>query len=434
MSEEQKNAQQLLDFIYDSPSSYHVTFNASNVLRQAGFEKLELSEKWHLKKGGKYFTTRNDSSLFAFIVGTGEPEEEGVRFICAHSDSPCFKIKPSPEMDVEDYYLKLNTEVYGGPILMSWLDRPLSLAGRVSLKGEDVLHPQSRLVNFNRPLLIIPNLAIHLNRSVNEGVELNRQKDMLPLAGILTEKLEKDGFLIRLLAQELGVEAAQIVDFDLTVSEHAPGCLMGIHQEFISSSRLDDLAMVHAGLQALTTATPGKATQMLCIFDNEEVGSQTKQGAGSPLLRNLFERILHHLHKDAEEIQRTIYRSFMISADMAHSIHPNQVDKHDPVLHPVINKGPVIKIHANQKYTTDGDSGAVFESLCQMARVPYQKFVNRSDLVGGSTLGNVSTGQLDVRAVDVGNPMLAMHSARELAGVTDHSYIIRVFETFFNAD
>jgi aspartyl aminopeptidase len=433
MHRELKLAQQLIDFIYDSPSAFHVVDNASLILEKAGFEKLELPLKWDLKKGGKYFTTRNDSSLFAFIIGTGEPEEEGVRMISAHSDSPCFKIKPLPEMMVNDYYLKLNTEVYGGPILMSWLDRPLSLAGRVSLKSKDVLNPESRLINFNRPLLIIPNLAIHLNRSVNDGVELNKQKDMLPLAGILTEKLEKEGFLIRLIADELGVETSQILDFDLTVNEHAPGCIMGVHNEFISSPKLDDLAMVHAGLEALTASAPGKATQMLCIFDNEEVGSLTKQGAGSPILRNLFERIMHHFQKDTEEIQRSLYRSFMISADMAHSVHPNQVDKHDPVLHPVINRGPVIKIHANQKYTTDGDSGSVFESLCQQAEVPYQKFVNRSDLTGGSTLGNVSTGQLDVRAVDVGNPMLSMHSVRELGGVKDHLYIIKAFEAFYNA-
>lgn len=424
-------AQQLIDFIYDSPSPFHVVENASMMLEEAGHEKLELTDKWELKKGGKYYTTRNDSALFAFVIGSGEPELEGVRMICAHSDSPGFKVKPAPEMLVEDYYLKLNTEVYGGPILMSWLDRPLSLAGRVTIKGSGVLHPGHRLVNFNRPLLIIPNLAIHLNRSVNEGVELNKQKDMLPLAGILNDKLEKDDFLIRLLSEETGVEASQILDFDLTVNEHARGCIMGVHNEFISSPKLDDLAMVHAGLKALTASTPGKATQMLCIFDNEEVGSVTKQGAGSPLLRNLFERILHHLHLDAEEIQRTLYRSFMISADMAHSIHPNQTDKHDPVLHPLINRGPVIKIHANQKYTTDGDSGAVFESLCQSANVPCQKFVNRSDMVGGSTLGNVSTGQLDVRSVDVGNPMLAMHSVRELGGVKDHEYIIRAFEAFY---
>ncbi len=433
MQNELNRAEQLIEFIYDSPSPFHVVENASLMLDEAGYEKLELTDKWQLKKGGKYYTTRNDSALFAFAIGSGEPAREGMRLICAHSDSPGFKIKPAPEMMVEDYYLKLNTEVYGGPILMSWLDRPLSLAGRVIIKSHDMLHPEQRLVNFNRPLLIIPNLAIHLNRSVNEGVELNKQTDMLPLAAILNDKLEKEGFLIRLISEETGVDASQILDFDLTVNEYARGCIMGVHNEFISSGKLDDLAMVHAGLKALTAAPPSAATQMLCIFDNEEVGSVTKQGAGSPLLRNLFERILHHLHQDTEEIQRTLYRSFMVSADMAHSIHPNYTQKHDPVLHPLINRGPVIKIHANQKYTTDGDSGAVFESLCKSANIPCQKFVNRSDMASGSTLGNVSTGQLDVRSVDVGNPMLAMHSARELGGVKDHEYIIRAFEAFYKA-
>ncbi|MDN5291338.1 MAG: aspartyl aminopeptidase [Anaerophaga sp.] len=334
-------------------------------------------------------------------------------------------------MTEDDHYLKLNTEVYGGPILMSWLDRPLSMAGRIAVQGNDPLSPDMRLVNFNRPMVIIPNLAIHLNRSVNEGVELNKQKDMLPLLGILNEGDQKKGFLKELLAREAGVDSSRILDFDITLSEHSRGCIMGPNNEFISSTRLDDLAMVHAGVKAIAKASPSSTTQMLCIFDNEEVGSQTKQGAGSPVFKNIFYRILKQSGNDEESIQRAIYRSFMISADMAHSVHPNHPEKHDPVLHPLINQGPVIKIHANQKYTTDGDSGAVFESLCQLAGVPCQRFVNRSDMAGGSTLGNVSTSQLDIRSVDVGNPMLAMHSVRELAGVKDHEYMIRVFDKFF---
>lgn len=432
MHHELKFAQELVDFIYESPSPFHVVENISIALDQAGFQYLDLKDCWTIKKGGRYYTTRNDSSLFAFIIGTGEPETEGFKIISAHSDSPGFKIKPSPEMVVENHFIKLNTEVYGGPILMSWLDRPLSIAGRVSLKSNNPLWPENRLVDFKRPVLIIPSLAIHMNRSVNEGVELNKQKDMLPLIGMTLEGQKKERFFQHLVADELGINVDDIIDFDLTLSEFQSGCIMGAHNEFISSPKLDNLAMTHAGLKAILNAPVSKSTQMLCIFDNEEVGSVTKQGAGSPVFRNLFERILIHLGKSGESYYRTIYQSFMISADMAHSIHPNQIDKHDPVLHPVINGGPVIKIHANQKYTTDGDSGAVFETICQKAGVPYQKFVNRSDLAGGSTLGNISTSQLEIRSVDVGNPMLGMHSVRELGGVKDHEYMIKAFETFYN--
>ncbi|WP_462318880.1 M18 family aminopeptidase [Marinilabilia sp.] len=434
MEKDLKLATELIDFIHTGASPFHVVENISRILDQAGFQKIKLTERWNLEKGKKYYTTRNDSSVFAFITGTQSPAKTGVKMVCAHSDSPSFKIKPDPEISVEDYFLKFNTEVYGGPILMSWLDRPLSMAGRISLNTGDPLNPENRLVNFNRPMLVIPNLAIHLNREVNDGVALNKQKDMLPLSGILGEGSSGKGFFKELLAREAGVEADKIIDFDITLNEQTRGCILGAHQEFISSPKLDDLAMVHAGLNALVNAKPSESTKMLCIFDNEEVGSQTKQGAGSPVFKNIFYRILKQLGADDEEIQQTIYKSFMISADMAHSIHPNKVDKHDPVLHPLINKGPVIKIHANQKYTTDGESGTVFELLCQSAGVPYQKFVNRSDMAGGSTLGNVSTTQLDIRSVDIGNPMLAMHSVRELGGVKDHEYIIRVFDKFFELE
>ncbi|MGQ1889730.1 M18 family aminopeptidase [Thermophagus sp. OGC60D27] len=434
MKQYEKLATELIDFIHESPSPFHVVENACRLLEKAGFQKLELHDTWALKKGQKYYTTRNGSALFAFIIGSEPAHKEGIRMICAHSDSPSFKIKPSPEIIGDDYYISINTEVYGGPILMSWLDRPLSMAGRIVIKGEELLKPEIRLVNFNRPMLIIPSLAIHLNRQVNEGVKFNQQKDMLPLIGILNEDTSPKGVLKELLAREAGIDAERILDFDLTLNEYQRGCIMGADNAFISSPRLDDLAMVHAGLKAITKASPDEATFMLSIFDNEEVGSQTKQGAGSPLFKNIFYRILKQLGNDEEAIQQAIYRSFMISADMAHSVHPNLPEKHDPVLHPLINKGPVIKIHANQKYTTDGDSGAVFESLCQLAGVPCQRFVNRSDMVGGSTLGNILTSQLDIRSVDVGNPMLSMHSVRELAGVKDHYYMIRVFEKFFGSN
>ncbi len=432
MTPEIIHATELIDFIYNSPSPYHVVSNISNTLLTNGFEELKLTDKWKIEKGKKYFTTKNGSAIFAFTTGNNDLPSSGIKMISAHSDSPGFKIKPNPEILVEKKLLKLNTEVYGGPILMSWLDRPLSIAGRVSLKSKNPLFPDHKYIDFKKPILIIPNLAIHLNRSVNDGVALNRQKDMLPLMGVINDTFEKENYLLKLLADQLGVNTEDIIDFDLTLYEYEKGCIMGINDEFISSPKLDDLAMVHAGLKALINATNNTNTQMLCIFDNEEVGSQTKQGAGSPVLSNILKRINFGLGYDEDDLYRMIYNSFMISADMAHSIHPNQTEKHDPVLHPVMNGGPVIKIHANQKYTTDGDSGAVFETICKKADVPYQKFVNRSDMEGGSTLGNVSLSQIDLRSVDIGNPMLAMHSVRELAGVKDHLYITRAFETFYD--
>ena len=431
MTKDIQLAEELINFIFNSPTAFHVVENVAKELENKGYVKLDLTEEWKIEKGGKYYTIKNGSAIFAFDTGKIPMDENGIKMICAHSDSPGFKIKPDPEMIVDGKLMKLNTEVYGGPILMSWLDRPLSIAGRVILKSDGPLTPSHKLVNFRKPLVYIPNLAIHLNRSVNDGVELNKQKDMLPLVSTVNDAMEKDGWLLKLVAKELQVKPDEILDFDLFLYEFEKGTIVGEKNEFISSPKLDDLAMVHAGLKALLDTNESPSPRMLAIFDNEEVGSGTKQGAGSPVLRNIIDRIAEKLEMTTEQKQRTLYNSFMISADMAHSIHPNQVEKHDPVLHPVLNGGPVIKIHANQKYTTDGDSGAVFETLCKMADVPCQKFVNRSDMVGGSTLGNILTGQMDIRSVDVGNPMLSMHSVREFGGVKDHYYMTEVFKTFY---
>jgi len=432
MTKEIQLAEELINFIFNSPTAFHVVENVARELENKGFRKLELTDVWQIEKGGKYYTTKNGSAIFAFDTGEKPLDENGFKMICAHSDSPGFKIKPDPEMIVDGKLMKLNTEVYGGPILMSWLDRPLAIAGRVILKSDDPLNPAHKLVNFRKPLVYIPNLAIHLNRSVNDGIELNKQKDMLPLVSTVNDALEKDGWLQKLVAKELQVEPENILDFDLFLYEFEKGSIVGEKNEFISSPKLDDLAMVHAGLNALLSTEGAGSPRMLAIFDNEEVGSGTKQGAGSPVLINIIDRIAEKLDMSQEQKQRTLYNSFMISADMAHSIHPNQIEKHDPVLHPVLNGGPVIKIHANQKYTTDGDSGAVFSTLCKNAGVPCQKFVNRSDMVGGSTLGNILTGQMDIRSVDVGNPMLSMHSVREFGGVKDHTYMTDVFKYFFS--
>jgi aspartyl aminopeptidase len=408
--------------------------NAKRELAASGFTLLSAGEAWQLEKGGRYMVTQNDSALFAFEIGQGEHAREGFGLVCAHGDSPTFRVKPNPEFPVAGRYLKLNTEVYGGPILYTWFDRPLSLAGRVLVRGDNPLRPETRFVNFDRPLLVIPHIAIHFNRAVNEqGNPLSKQKDMLPVLGMINERFEREGFLARLIAGEIGVPAGEVLDFDLTLYEHARGAIVGLDGEFISSGRLDDLAMVHAGVKALAGAARGaKRTRVLAIFDNEEVGSGTKQGAASPVLRTILERIVFGTGGSPEDLYRAIHHSFMISADMAHALHPNYVEKHDPTNHPVINGGPVIKVNANQKYVTDGDSAAVFETICRLAGVPCQQFVNHSDMAGGSTLGNLLLSQVETRGVDVGNPMWGMHSARETAGVKDHSYMIRAFKTFYD--
>ena len=429
---EKQLAKELIDFIHESPTNFHAVANVKKELTAHGFIQLFSGEAWQLHKGGKYFVTKNHSSLFAFEIGDGDIAN-GLKFICAHSDSPTFRVKPNAEMPVAGKYLKLNTEVYGGPIMYTWFDRPLSMAGRVMLKSSNPLKPATHLVNFDRPMMAIPHLAIHFNRAVNDqGNPLSKQRDMLPVIAMINETFEKDNYLLRLVAKEMNVRPEDILDFDLTLYEYEKGCLFGANEEFISSGKLDDLAMVHAAMKAFVASKPCSKTKVLAVFDNEEVGSGTKQGAGSPILRTVVERIVFGLGGTQEDLYRAIHNSFMISADMAHALHPNYVEKHDPTNHPVINGGPVIKFNANQKYVTDADSAAVFTTICEMAGVPCQKFVNHSDMAGGSTLGNILLSQMEMRGVDIGNPMWAMHSVRETGGVLDHIYVTKAFTTFYN--
>lgn len=432
MKEGLKLAQDLIDFIYNSPSQFHVVENLKDILKGKGFCELDIRERWELEKGKAYFTTKNGSALVAFRVGTGEIEKDGFRLIGAHTDSPGFRVKPNPEMVAEGTYLKLNTEVYGGPILNTWMDRPLSIAGRISIKSKNPLYPEMRLVNIKKPILIIPNLAIHMNRKINEGFEMNRQKDTLPLLGLINEALEKDNYLLKLVSKDMGVDVKDIIDFDLFLYEYEKGSIIGPNDEFISCGKLDDLSMVHAGINALINTKAALSTNVMVCFDNEEVGSDTKQGAASPMLRTVLERISFSLGKDREDFFRALYSSFIISGDNAHAVHPNVPEKADPINRPLINKGPTIKISASQSYTSDSDSSAVYETICKKAGVPVQKFVNRSDERGGSTIGPISSTQLDIRSVDMGNPILAMHSVRELGGVMDQLYAQKSFEEFYS--
>ncbi len=429
---EKKLALELIDFLYDSPSACHGVKATQKILNENGFIEIKESDKWDLKAKGKYYVVKNDSALIAFEIGSGNIEETGLRLIGAHTDVPGFRIKPNPQMISEGKYIKLNTEVYGGPILHTWFDRPLSIAGKVSLRGKSPLKPETRLVNISKPLLIIPSLAIHMNREVNESFKINKQVDTIPLLGLINEKLEKEDYLMNLLADELKVNKEDILNFELGLYEYEKGILIGMNEELISSGRFDDLWMVYAGIRALIDSSENEATKVMICIDNEEIGSLTAEGANSTLLNNILERIAIGLGKNKEEYYRALANSIMISADLAHAVHPNLGSKHDPTNRPVLEGGPVLKIAASGSYSTDSFNGAIFAGVCESAGVPFQKFVNRSDVRGGTTIGPVTAANLTIPVIDMGAPVLGMHSIRELASVKDNYYTIKAFTEFLS--
>ncbi len=428
----------LLNWLNESTCNFLAVRTIEGELIQAGFKELRQEDSWKIEREKKYFIKKNDSAIFAFIIGKGKMDENGCRIISAHSDSPCFKIKPNCEIYGEGGVISLNVEKYGGGILYTWFDRPLSISGRVMVKGEDVLHPQTRLIDFKRSVATIPHLAIHFNREVNEGNKLSVQKDMKPVLGFYSkEKIDefkkRGGLLKIMIGEELGIEPEDILEYELALYPAEKAAFAGSDNEYFQSARIDDLSMAFAGLEALLDSQEDcSATRILAVFDNEETGSSTKQGAAAPVLRDIIERLVRKIEgDDAEKVFRTFANSFMISADDAHAWHPNYNEKYDPTNHPVIGGGPVIKINANCKYMTDAQSAAVFKGLCEVAGVRCQYFVNHADVAGGSTLGNISSSQLDIRGVDMGNAIWAMHSARETAGVTDHVDTVKVFRQFF---
>lgn len=432
MSKEKEFALNLIDFIDNSKSAFHAVKVTKEYLLSKGFTEISLKDNWNLERGKKYFTTKNNSALVAFNLGNKNVSETGFRLVAAHTDSPCFRIKPNPEITMYDSYLKLNTEVYGGAILSTWFDRPLSIAGRVSVKSNNPLEPKEMLLDLEKPVLIIPNLAIHMNREVNNGFSFNPQVHTLPLLATISEKFEKKNYLIKLISENLNIDYKDILDFEIFLYATEKGSLVGLNEEFISSGKIDDLAMVHASMNALVNSTNKDNTNIAIAFDNEEVGSSTKQGAGSPLVKNILNRISLAQNLSEEDFLVALEKSFLISADMAHAKHPNFGEKNDLTNVPIINKGPAIKIASNQAYTTDSTSSAIYKGICEKAKVPVQFFVNRSDLKGGSTIGPISSSQLPIRSVDIGGPMLSMHSIRELCGVKDHYYTYKSFLEFYN--
>lgn len=419
----QQTAKELIQFIEKSPTCFQAVATMKEILEQEGYSELKERDKWNLEKGGHYFVTRNDSALIAFAI----PQEglKGFRIMASHSDSPSFKIKDNPEMAVENKYVKLNVERYGGMLCAPWFDRPLSVAGRVVVKENDTF--VTKLVDVDRDLLMIPNLAIHMSRQANEGYQYSAQKDMLPLYG---EIAAKDTFM-EIIAQAVGVKAEDILGHDLFLYNRQKGCIWGAQEEFLSIGRLDDLQCAFASLKGFLGGEKKEYAAVHCVLDNEEVGSSTKQGAASTFLYDVLVRMVRGLGMDYEDYLRALADSFMISADNGHALHPNYTEKADPVNRPVLNQGIVIKYSGNQKYCTDAVSAAMFKDLCSQAEVPYQTFTNNSDIPGGSTLGNISNTKVALNSVDIGLPQLAMHSPYETVGVKDTYYLVEAAKKLF---
>lgn len=408
-------------------------------LKPKGFKELKQNEKWDIRVGEKYYVVKNGSAVFAFTTGKGLSSfKNGSRLIAAHSDSPCLRIKPNPEIYGDGGVVSLNVEKYGGGILYTWFDRPLSMSGRITVKTSDPFEPREVLFDLKRPVAVIPHLAIHFNRSVNEGNAISVQKDMKPVVGYFSKEeiskaKEGRGIVIETVARACNVDPHDILDYEISLYPVANAVLGGLNGEYIESGRIDDLSMAFGGLEALLSTCDNESDfiRILAIFDNEETGSGTRQGAASPVLRDIMERLCDCLGGNKEDFLIGVANSFMISADDAHAWNPNYNEKYDPTNHPVIGGGPVIKINSNCKYMTDSVGAAIFKSLCLKAGVKYQMFVNHADVAGGSTLGNILTSQLDFKGVDVGNAIWAMHSAMETAGVSDHIDMVKVFDTFW---
>ena len=420
-----EHVQELFDFIQQSPSCFHVIENVKKQLTEQGFEELCENKNWQIKEGGKYFVTRNLSSVIAFKVPT--KDFKSFHIVASHSDSPTFKIKDHPEQMVKGKYVQLNTERYGGMIYSTWFDRPLSIAGRALVKTETGV--ATKLLNIDRDLLVIPNLAVHMDRTVNDGMKYNPQVNLLPLYG---DAASKDTFN-KLVAEACGTAEENIISTDLFLYNRTAPTVWGAHNEYMSCAKLDDLECAFSSLKAFLKGENSQSVSVCAIFDNEEVGSSTKQGANSTFMYDILHRINENLGRTEEQYHTAVASSFMLSADNAHALHPNHPAISDPTNPVYLNEGIVIKHNANQKYTTDAVSSAIFQKMCEEKNVPYQHFVNRSDVAGGSTLGNIANTHVSLNTVDIGMAQLAMHSSYETAGVLDLDYMIAGMEAFYKS-
>ena len=418
----QQKVKDLFEYIEASTSKFHAIKEQKDRFISAGFLPLDESESWKLEYGKSYFVTRNDSTIAAFVLPT--KSMDGISIMASHSDSPSFKIKNNPEMK-EASYVKLNTEKYGGMLMAPWFDRPLSIAGRVIVSTKDGL--ETRLINFDRDLCMLPSLAIHMNRSANDGNKYNPQKDMLPLIS-----MSEDFDLYELVAKELHIKKEEIMGEDLYLYSRDKGCIWGSDEEFLSIGRLDDLECAYASMHGMIDSKAQENRVLLHVtFDNEEVGSGTKQGADSTFLKDVILRINKALGNDEAKLIQVLANSFMVSADNAHALHPNYSEFSDPTNKVLLNNGIVLKFSAAEKYMTDGLSGAIFKEICKKNTIPYQVFVNKSDIPGGSTLGNILSSHISVAGVDIGVPQLAMHSPFETAGVQDTENILNFASIFY---
>lgn len=420
-------SQGLLDFLKRSPSPFHATQSMAEALQAAGYQALDERETWQLQPQGRYYVTRNDSSIIAIKLGQHDPVQHGIRMVGAHTDSPCLKVKPQPELSRHGYW-QLGVEVYGGVLLSPWFDRDLSLAGRVTFKHNEQL--QSRLIDFKHAIASIPSLAIHLNREANSGWAINAQTELPPVLAQLQGETKKDfrALLADQLQREHAISDACVLDYELCFYDSQPAALIGLNQDFIASARLDNLLSCYSGLQALLNSDD-QHSQVLVCTDHEEVGSNSACGADGPFLEQVLRRVLN----SEEDFVRCIQHSLLISADNAHGIHPNYADKHDANHGPLLNHGPVIKVNANQRYATTSETSSFFKLLCQQADIPVQSFVTRSDLGCGSTIGPITASQLGVQTIDIGVPTFAMHSIRELAGSKDLGYLVSALQAFYNS-
>lgn len=409
---------ELMELLRAGVSPLHTIRYSMDLLKSRGFSELKLDEAWDLKAGEGYFVNAFDTTLIGFTVGADADRRPKFRIASSHTDWPCLMVKPSPEIASEGY-AKLNVAVYGGPILSTWMDRPLSLAGKVCTASDDPFKPDVHLVDFKRPLLTVPNLAIHFNREVNNGVALNPQIDMQPILAMLDETLNKDEFFLDLVAEELQVKKEDILDYQFYIYNCDEPQLLGIHNEFLSSPRLDNLTSVHACLSGLLASGRKNGISVAALYDNEEIGSSTKQGAASPLTDRILEKIYLSLGYSRSDFLDALFGGFLLSLDVAHAYHPNKGEKYDPKDRVPLNGGVGLKLAVNQAYATDASYVSVIEGILKKNQIPYRKFSNRSDIKGGSTLGSISSCLMTMPAVDAGVAILAMHSAREMMGVKD---------------
>ena len=417
--------QGLIEFLKASPTPFHATASLVQRLEAAGYQHLDERDSWQTVPGGRYYVTRNDSSIIAIRLGRNSPLISGIRLVGAHTDSPCLRVKPQPELQRQGFF-QLGVEVYGGALLAPWFDRDLSLAGRVTFRRDGKV--ESQLIDFKTPIAVIPNLAIHLNREANEGWAINKQTELPPILAQVAgdERVDFRAILTEQLAREHGLNADVVLDYELSFYDTQSAAVIGLHGEFIAGARLDNLLSCYAGLQALLNAEGDESCVLICT-DHEEVGSASACGADGPMLEQTLGRLL----PDGDDYVRTIQRSLLVSADNAHGVHPNYADKHDGNHGPKLNAGPVIKVNSNQRYATNSETAGFFRHLCMAEEVPVQSFVVRSDMGCGSTIGPITASHLGVRTVDIGLPTFAMHSIRELAGSQDLAHLVKVLGAFY---